>query len=103
MTRSTGRLAAVPDGRLVAGWWEGTASKTLEGPAATLLGGGQGGCDAKTRDLPTPHRFHSNEGVDMTKSTRGVPRSDSETRTSAVKITPVSSVSATVPTTHTVA
>lgn len=39
----------------------------------------------------------------MAQSTRGFPRSDSETRFSTVKITPVSSVSATVPSTPSVA
>lgn len=78
------------------------ASKTLEGPAATLADGSPGVTSTRTRDLPTPRPLRS-RGADMAQSTRGVPRSDSATVISAVKITPASSVSATVPSTLTVA
>lgn len=103
MTGSNGRLEPAPDIQSASCLMEGAASKTLEGPAATLADGGPGAGNTRTRDLSTPHRFQANEGADMAKRTRGTPGSDSETRTSAVKITPVSSVSVTVPTIHTVA
>lgn len=101
MGTSTGRLSLASDMQSTTGWMEGAASKTLEGPAAALAGGGSGAGNTGARDLPTPHRFQANEGVDMTKRTRGPSSSDSETRYSAVKITPASSDSATVPSTHT--
>ena len=53
-------------------------------------GAGNTGCEVGSTRNP-------NEGADVAKSTRGVPRSDSRARNSAVKITPVSSVPATVP------
>jgi hypothetical protein len=102
MGRSTDRLVPAPDMQSVRGLWR-YKSKTLEGPAATLADGGPGAGNTWTRDLSTPHRCYTNEGADVAQSTRGFPRSDSETRTSAVKITPVSSVSATVPSTLTAA
>lgn len=101
MSSSTGRLRLASDIQSVARLGGGRGPKTLEGPAATEVA--VSACETETRDLPTPHSFPTDEGVDMTKSTRGAPRSDSETRTSAVKITPVSSDSAAVPTTSTIA
>ena len=100
MRTSTGKLSAVSDVQSVARLDVGAASKTLEAPAATL-GGCSSGSDARTRDLPTPRPLPGSKGADVAQSTRGFPRSDSETRTSAVKITPASSDSATVPSTST--
>jgi hypothetical protein len=102
MGRPTDRLVPAPDMQSVRGLRRHKSRKS-EGPAATLADGSPGVTSTRTRDLPTPHRCEANEGADVAQSTRGVPRSDSETRTSAVKITPVSSVSATVPSTRSVA
>jgi hypothetical protein len=102
MVRSRDRLRLAPDdhsAQLMFGWRPKTTS---EGPACHL-GGSPDVCRTWTRGLSTPHRFATIEDADVAKSTRGFPRSDSETRYSTVKITPVSRISATVPTTHTVA
>jgi len=64
---------------------ERTPTKS-EAPAATVVAVPV--CEARTRGLTTPHRDQANEGVDMTKSTRGYPGSDSGTRDTGVKITP---------------
>jgi hypothetical protein len=100
MSSRNGRLSLAFEVQSVARL-DGDRLKTLEAPAATLVAVPV--CEAGTRGLPTPNRCYANEGVDMTKSTRGYPRSDSETRDSTVKITPVSSVSATAPPTHSLA
>jgi hypothetical protein len=91
MQRSTGRLSAAPDGYsdvVLADKTIGTAPQ-YSGCVNNRYGAG-----------PTHNR---DEGADVTKSTRGFPGSDSETRISAVKITPASSISATVPTIQPVA
>lgn len=95
MSSGNGRLSVALDVQSVmdlGGWghktkWNGPRSN----PVASTTGTGAG---------PT---HNCDEGADVAKSTRGYPRSDSETRDSTVKITPVSIVSATVPTTRTVA
>ena len=63
--------------------------------------GGPGLRSRNARAVDTT-RFHTNEGVDMTKRTRMTGRSDSGTSASTVKITPVS-VRGPVTSTHTVA
>jgi len=98
---STGKLSAVSDVQSVARLRVGCSPTKSEALAATLVAVPV--CEAGTRGLTTPHRFEANEGADMAQSTRTHGRSDSETRTSAVKITPASIVSATVPTIPTVA
>jgi hypothetical protein len=89
MLWSTGRLSRALEVqsvvRLLVG---GRGLEKLEGPAATLAGGGLFACDVETRDLTTPHRFEANEGADMAKRTRLPGLSDSETQPSGVKITP---------------
>jgi hypothetical protein len=103
MRWSTGRLSRAFEVQSVVRLLDGERGpEKLEGPAATLAGGGLFACDVETRDLTTPHTQPANEGVDMTKSTRGFPRSDSRTRASAVKITPATH-SGPVTTTPTVA
>ena len=97
--RSNGRLSLAVDVQSVARL-DGIRSKTLEAPAATLVAVPV--CEARTRGLPTPHHCEAIEGVDMTKSTRGYPRSDSRTPDTAVKITPATHQGP-VTTTHTVA
>lgn len=100
MGTSRDRLVPAPDVQSVARL-SGRRPEKLEGPAATLSGGpGLRSRNARPADT-TP--LLTNEGADVAQSTRGFPRSDSETRDSAVKITPVSSISATVPTTRSVA
>lgn len=99
MNWSKGRLSLAPDSQSVADWVEGAASKMLEGPAATLCGG-HSGCDAETRDLPTPHRCQPSEGADMAERTRGPDPVDRWTRDSGVNITPPTNADP-VPTTHT--
>lgn len=89
MSSPTGRLVPAPDDS--SGANEGVSGRqtTWNGPAVVLVlvtpGAGPGRHTTWTK-VPT-----------MAKSTRGFPGSDSETRFSTVKITPVSSVSATVP------
>jgi hypothetical protein len=103
MPRSTGRLSTASDDWSISDWSEGAASKTLEGPAATLWGGGPGAGNTG-RGTCRHHTATKRMKVPtMAKRTRGPSPSDSETRTSAVKITPVSSISATVPTIQPVA
>jgi hypothetical protein len=101
MTGRNGRLSLAFEVQSVARL-NGNRPTTSEAPAATGWVAVPV-CEAGTRGLTTPHHCEANEGADVAKSTRGVPRSDSETRDSAVKITPASTVSATVPTTHAVA
>jgi hypothetical protein len=103
MDRSTGRLSLASDIQSVARLGNDAASKTLEGPAASLSGGGHSGCDAETRDLPTPHQLLTSKGADMAERTRTPGRSDSGTPASAVKITPAVYSSGPVTTTHTIA
>jgi hypothetical protein len=95
MVRSTGRLVPAPDDSSDANGGVSRRQTTWNGPAVVLVlvtpGAGPGRHTTWTK-VPT-----------MAKSTRGFPRSDSETRFSAVKITPVSSVSATVTPTPSVA
>ena len=95
MYRSNGRLSLALEVQSVARLYGDRTPTKSEAPAATVVAVSV--CEAGTRGLTTPHRFPTDEGVDMTKRTRGFPGSDSETRTSAVKITPASTVSATVP------
>lgn len=95
MTGRNGRLSPASDVQSVARPYVSRSGKS-EAPAATVVAVPV--CEAGTRGLTTPHRLLTSEGADMAQSTRGFPPSDSETRTSAVKITPVSSDSATVPT-----
>jgi hypothetical protein len=95
MVRSTGRLVPAPD--------EHSDSvvcrhKTKKERPRSGPGAGNTWCEAG----PTPRPLRS-RGADMAQSTRGVPGSDSETRISTVKITPVLSVSATVPSISSVA
>lgn len=98
MPRSTGSVVSASDGHSVrvVGCYKSTKS---EGPAATLWAAVTVFHHRDAGPAGHPHRYDTNEGADMAQSTRGYPGSDSETRFSAVKITPVSSVSATVPTT----
>jgi hypothetical protein len=84
MSRSTGKLSAAPDDHSDVG----LADKTKRSDPAVVSG---------------RHRTDDGKGADMAKRTRGPSPSDSETRTSAVKITPASSISATVPTIRSVA
>ena len=100
MTRQTGRLSLASDVQSVARLDGGCGPTKSEAPAATLVAVPV--CEAGTRGLSTL-TARTNEGADMAQSTRTSGRSDSETRDSAVKITPASHVSATVPTTPTVA
>jgi hypothetical protein len=100
METSTGRLSLASDVQSVARL-DGSRPTKSEAPAATVVAVPV--CEARTRGLTTPHSFPTDEGADVAKSTRGYPRSDSETRDSAVKITPASTVSATVPATPSVA
>ena len=102
MSRPTGRLSLALDMQSVTRLWRDNCTKS-EGPAAPLR---VAVLVVEHRDAGPaghPHTLLTNEGADMAQSTRGYPRSDSETRTSAVKITPASTVSATVPTTPTIA
>ena len=92
MWSSNGRLVPAPDMQSDAV----LAYKTKRSDPAVVLvlvtpGAGPGRHTTPTK-VPT-----------MAKSTRGFPGSDSETRFSAVKITPVLSVSATVPSISSVA
>jgi hypothetical protein len=91
VTRSKSRLVRTPDDSSDVVCYE----TTWNGPAVVLVlvtpGAGPGRHTTWTK-VPT-----------MAKSTRGFPRSDSETRFSAVKITPVLQIPATVPSTRTVA
>ena len=100
MVRSNGRLSLALEVQSVARLDHKGPTKS-EAPAATVVAVPV--CEAGTRGLTTPNRCESSEGADMAQSTRTPGRSDSETRTSAVKITPAQSVSDTVPTTHSVA
>jgi len=101
MSSGNGRLSLALEVQSVARL-EGRRPPTKsEAPAATVVAVPV--CEARTRGLTTPHRLRRYEGADMAQSTRTPGRSDSETRTSAVKITPVSSDSATVPSTHSLA
>jgi hypothetical protein len=93
MVRSTSRLVPAPDVTSVARL-RGRRAEKLEAPAATLVAVPV--CEAGTRGLTTLTAL-TNEGAAVAKSTRGVPRSDSVTRDSAVKITPAWSIPATVP------
>lgn len=95
MVRSNGRLILALEVQSFARLGDDRTPTKSEAPAATVVAVPV--CEAGTRGLTTPHRDQANEGVDMTKRTRGFPGSDSETRDSAVKITPASTVSATVP------
>lgn len=95
---STGRLVPAPDVQSVARLGGRRGPTKSEAPAATVVAVPV--CEAGTRGL-TALTALTNEGADMAQSTRGVPGSDSRTRTSAVKITPAWSVSATVPSTST--
>ena len=87
---SNGRLVPAPDDHSdgVGGY------KTKRSDPAVVLvlvtPGARSGRHSTSTKVPT-----------MAKRTRGIPPSDSETRYSAVKITPASSDSATVPSTHT--
>jgi hypothetical protein len=100
VTRSTSRLVPAPDVQSVARLRGGCAEKS-EAPAATWVAVPV--CEAGTRGLTTLTPLLRNEGAAVAKSTRGVPRSDSATVISAVKITPASTDSATVPTTPSIA
>jgi hypothetical protein len=93
MQRSTGRLSAAPDGYSDVVLADKTIGTAPQYPGCVNNRYGAG---------PTPRPLRS-RGADMAQSTRGFPGSDSETRISAVKITPASSVSATVPTIQPVA
>jgi hypothetical protein len=90
MRWSTGRLSRALEVQSVVRLLDGERPRTLEGPAATLAGGGLFACDVETRDLTTPHRFSTNEDADMAERTRLPGLSDSGTRDTAVKITPAS-------------
>jgi hypothetical protein len=100
MGASTASLVNASDVKSVARL-RGRRAEKLEAPAATLVAVPV--CEAGTRGLTTPHRFQAYEGADMAQSTRTPGRSDSATYNSAVKITPASSVSATVTATPSVA
>lgn len=86
MWASTGRLSLASDIQSVARLGGGRTPTKSEAPAATLVAVPV--CEAGTRGLTTPHTRAANEGVDMTKRTRGYPGSDSGTRDTGVKITP---------------
>ena len=86
--RSTGRLSRALGVQSFVSLLGGECSRTLEGPAAALAGGGLIVCGVETRDLTTPHPLLTNEGADMAKRTRSPGLSDSETQPSGVKITP---------------
>lgn len=101
MGRSAASLVGASDVQSVARLFGRRGSKKLEAPAATLVAVPV--CEAGTRGLPTPTRFQTYEGADVAKSTRGVPRSDSATYISAVKITPALQIQATVPSTPSIA
>jgi hypothetical protein len=90
MTRPTGRLSLATDDSS-----DACRHKTTERPRSTP--------DAANIRYGAGPTLNHHEGADMAKRTRGPNLADSETRYSTVKITPVSSISATVPTTHTVA
>lgn len=89
MTSRNGRLSLALEVQSVATLLNGERGpEKLEGPAATLSGGGHSACDAETRDLPTLNRCDANEGADMAETTRTPGLSDSGTRDTGVKITP---------------
>lgn len=98
MTRSTGRLVATPDDSSDANEGVSGSQDKRNGPAVVLVlvtpGAGPGRHHDSSDEVEVPA---------MAKRTRGPDPVDSETRDSAVKITPASTVSATVPTTHAVA
>ncbi len=100
MSLSTDRLGLAPEVQSFARLG-GRCSRKSEAPAATRVAVPV--CETETRDLATPQRLRRSKGADMAQSTRGFPRSDSETRDPAVKITPARSVSDTVPTTLSIA
>lgn len=99
--RSKGRLRLALEVQSVARLDGERTTEKLEAPAATVVAVPV--CEAGTRGLPTPHHCEANEGVDMTKSTRTLGRSDRQTPASAVKITPATQSRGPVTTTHTVA
>ncbi len=102
MQRSTGRLSTASDGWSISGWLEGAASETLEGPAATLWGGGPGAGNTG-RGTCRHHTATKRMKVPtMAKRTRGPDPSDRVTRESGVKITPLARM-VPVPTTPTTA
>lgn len=101
MTSRNGRLSLAFEVQSVARLRGGRTPTKSEAPAATLVAVPV--CEAGTRGLTTPQRLRRSKGADMAQSTRTPGRSDSETRTSAVKITPASNVSATVTTTPAIA
>lgn len=103
MSDSTDRLGLASDVQSVARLGRGRSTEKLEGPAATLLGGGQSACDAETRDLTTLTRCDANGSADMAESTRTRGLSDSGSPTVTVKITPVTLRRSPVTTTPTVA
>lgn len=99
MAVSTGRLSAAPDGYsdvVAADKTIGTAPVVVRMRQTSGTGAGPTTTTTKCRQC----RHTLEEGADMVQRTRTTGLPDSETRTSAVKITPVSSDSATVPTTH---
>ena len=86
MCCSTGRLVPAPDVQSVARLRGRRDNlRQSEAPAATVVAVPV--CEAGTRGLTTLTAL-TNEGAVVAKSTRGVPRSDSGTRATAVKITP---------------
>lgn len=103
MTSRNGRLSLALEVQSVATLLDGERGpEKLEGPAATLSGGGHSACDAETRDLPTLTRCDANGSADMAERTRLPSRSDSRTPDTAVKITPAMQTGP-VTTTHAVA
>jgi hypothetical protein len=102
MPRPTGRLSTASDGWSISDWSEGAASKTLEGPAATLWGGGPGAGNTG-RGTCRHHTGSKRMKVPtMAKRTRGPDPSDRVTRDSGVKITPLARM-VPVPPTHSIA
>ena len=100
MTGRNGRLSLAFEVQSVARL-HGERPTKSEAPAATVVAVPV--CEAGTRGLTTPQRLRRSKGADVAKSTRGFPQSDSATYISAVKITPASSDSATVPSIFSVA
>jgi hypothetical protein len=101
MTSRNGRLSLALEVPSVARRGDDRTPTKSEAPAATLVAVPV--CEARTRGLTTPHRSPANEGVDMTKSTRGPSPVDRWTRTSGVNITPPDRDAEPVPTTPAVA
>jgi hypothetical protein len=85
---STGKLSAVPDDHSDVVLADTTKRSDPAVVPVLVTLGARSGRHSTSAKVPT-----------MAKRTRGVPGSDSETRYSAVKITPALSVSATVPST----